>query len=400
MTVTVHPSRAKGTVTAPPSKSMAHRALIGGALSPKSTVFGLADSKDIIATTDCLRALGATVETNGLRTSVGGFSFDRIPDGAVLPCNESGSTLRFLLPLCMAAGKPLTLCGSTRLFERPLSVYETIAAEQGITFVKSNDRVQVCGQLRSGNYAVEGNVSSQFISGLLFVLPLLDGDSTLTVTGKFESASYVALTIHMLEQFGITIEQYANTFVIRGGQTYTSAAYEVEGDQSNAAFLDALNLLGGDVTVTGLRTDSLQGDRVYAAMFEALRRGQREFDLSDCPDLAPVLFAMAAALGGAQFTGTSRLRIKESDRAAAMATELAKFGIVTDVEENRVTIHGGKLQPPVETLCGHNDHRIVMALTLLCTLVGGCITDAQAVAKSYPDFFDTLYSLQIGLDFA
>ena len=397
MQVTISPSRAVGTVVAPPSKSMAHRALICGALSAGSTVQHLAFSKDIEATLACLQALGVSIDRNGECVQLGGFSFDAIPENAVLPCNESGSTLRFLLPLCMAAGKSLTLVGSTRLFERPLSVYETIAREHGVVFEKGVDHVRVCGRLSAGDYTVVGDVSSQFISGLLFVLPLLDGDSTLTVTGRFESASYVALTVQMLRTFGIAVEQRGNVFSIKGNQTVAACSHTVEGDMSNAAFLSALNLLGGEVTVTGLNADTLQGDRVYAAMFADLQRGHCSLDLTDCPDLGPVLFAMAAAHHGAHFTGTARLRIKESDRAASMAQELAKFGVRVEVEEHHVTVLDGALHAPTQPLFSHNDHRIVMALALLCTVVGGTITDAQAVAKSYPDFFDVLHSLQIGL---
>lgn len=398
MNVTVTPSRGVGTMVAPPSKSMAHRALICGALAGNSTVRRLAYSKDVEATLGCLRALGASVSAQDDTVTLSGLDLRAVPDGASLFCNESGSTLRFLIPLCMLAGKPVILMGSERLFERPLTVYETIAKEQGIHFTREHDRVTVCGTLHSGEYTVPGDISSQFITGLLFALPLLSGDSTLTVTGRFESESYVNMTLAMLDAFGIHITRRDNTFIVAGGQRYRAGEYTVEGDFSNAAFPDALNLLGGQVTVEGLDPYTLQGDRVYRDMYKALAAGQRQFDLSDCPDLGPVLFAVAAAMGGATFTGTARLRIKESDRGTAMAQELQKFGIRTEVTDNTITVHGGTLTPPTEPLCGHNDHRIVMALTLLCTLTGGTIVGAQAVAKSYPDFFDQLKSLQIGLE--
>lgn len=396
MKVTLFESHATGMVTAPPSKSMAHRALICGAFSGHSVIRSLAFSKDIEATVGCLQSLGVNLQQAGDTVTLGGFSFENIPDNATLFCNESGSTLRFLLPLCMAAGKPVTLYGSTRLFERPLDIYEQIAAEQHIQFIKESDRVTVCGRLQSGNYTVPGNVSSQFITGLLFALSLLEGESTLTVTDAFESASYVDLTIWAMADFGVTVKREGNVFTVGGGH-YQNRAYTVEGDCSNAAFLEALNLLGGDVTVTGLLPDTLQGDRVYRDLFDRIANGNATIDLSDCPDLAPVCFAVAAAKGGARFIGTARLRIKESDRAAAMAQELAAFGIGVAVEDNAVTVHGGTLCRPNRALCGHNDHRIVMALSLLCSVTGGTILGAQAVEKSYPDFFDVLKSLQIGL---
>ncbi len=397
MNVTFFPSCAVGTVNAPPSKSMAHRALICGAFSQQSVIRSLAFSKDIEATIGCLQALGVTVQQAGDTVTLGGFSFENIPDNATLFCNESGSTLRFLLPICMAAGKPITLVGSTRLFERPLDIYEQIANEQRIRFVKETDRVTVCGNLQSGDYTVAGNISSQFITGLLLALSLLEGDSTVTVADTFESVSYVDLTVRAMADFGVTIDRQDAVFKISGGARYQGRTYTVEGDCSNAAFLDALNLLGGDVTVAGLSPDTLQGDRVYCDLFKKIADGNAIIDLSDCPDLAPVCFALAAAKGGAQFEGTARLRIKESDRAAVMATELAAFGIDVTVEENAVTVHKGELHRPDRVLCGHNDHRVVMALSLLCTVTGGTVLGAQAVSKSYPDFFDVLKSLQIGL---
>lgn len=398
MNVTVTPSRACGTAVAPPSKSMAHRALICAALAGDSTVKRLAYSKDVEATLGCLQALGVTVTREGDTVHLSKLDLTTVGENAALFCNESGSTLRFMLPLCMLTGVPVTLSGSERLFQRPLTVYERIAAEQGIAFDDGNNGVTVCGKLKSGDYTVAGDISSQFISGLLFALPLLDGDSTLTVTGKFESESYVGLTLSVLAAFGVQVTRRGNTYAIKGGQRYRSGTYTVEGDCSNAAFLEALNLLGGNVTVKGLNPDTLQGDRVYAEYFAAMQAGKGQFDLTDCPDLGPVLFAMAATVGEVTFTGTARLRIKESDRAAAMAAELHKFGVAVKVEENTVTVHGGTLQPPAEPLYGHNDHRIVMALTLLCTVTGGIVTGSEAVAKSYPDFFEQLCALQIGLN--
>ncbi len=397
MKVTITPSRAVGTVTAPPSKSMAHRALIGGGLSPESQVENLAWSKDIEATLSCLRAMGAQVNGSGASVCIGGVDPFHLPDGAVLPCNESGSTLRFFLPLCLLCGQPVTLTGSGRLMERPLGIYEDICCCQGISLQRTARAVTVCGRLHPGDYSVPGDVSSQFITGLLYALPLLEGDSRITVTGRFESASYIDLTLLALHSFGITVNREGNIFFVPGGQRYASAKYTVEGDCSNAAFPDGFNLLGGDVKVLGLTPDTLQGDRVYRDYYRQLLAGKRRFDLSDCPDLGPVLFALTAALGGAVFTGTARLRIKESDRGAAMAQELAKFGIRVEVGDDTITVHPGVLHAPDVPLYGHNDHRIVMALSLLCSVTGGTVEGAEAVAKSYPNYFDTLKSLQIGL---
>ncbi len=396
MIVTVKPSRALGTVASPPSKSIAHRALICGALSQKSVIKNVDFSKDIIATLNCLEKLGAKVEIYGSTVTLGGLKLDSIPNNAELDANESGSTLRFLIPLCMASKKRVIFKGAKRLFERPLDIYENIAKNQNILFQKNENSLTVCGSLSSGEYSVAGNVSSQFISGLLFLLPLLNGDSKLAVTGNIESASYIDLTLQVLNTFGIDIKRQNNTFYIKGDSEYSSQHYVVEGDCSNAAFLEAFNYLGGNVTVTGLNKNTLQGDHIYKDIFERLKNGQKLFDLSDCPDLAPVLFAVSTLYGGAEFTGTKRLKIKESDRATAMKQELSKFGIITEVNDDSVIVRNGELKKPTTFLDSHNDHRIAMALTLLLTITGGSIKGAESVAKSFPLFYKIIS--QIGID--
>ncbi len=394
MIVKIKKSKADGTIIAPPSKSMAHRAIICGALSSGSEIKNIEFSNDILATLDCINALGANVEKSDNFIKVGNLNPFKCSE-TTLCCRESGSTLRFMIPLCMLSGAKITLFGSGRLFLRNLEVYEQIANNSGIEFEKSENSVTVCGKLKSGDYKVQGDISSQFISGLLFALPLLDGDSSLEITGEYESEPYVDLTIKALNDFGVKIKKQGRIYKICGNQKYLPSNVMVEGDYSNAAFLDGFNLLGGNVKVDGLDSSSLQGDRIYKKMYEELKCGKKEFDLSNCPDLAPVMFALSARFGGAYFTGTKRLKIKESDRAEAMALELKKFGISVDVGENDVTVHGGELKEPSETLCGHNDHRIVMALSLLCSVTGGSINDAESVSKSYPDYFSKVKSLGI-----
>lgn len=396
MIVTIKPSKAKGKVVSPPSKSMAHRALICGALSEKSVIKNIDFSNDITATLNCLEKLGAKVEIDGSTVTLGGLKLGCVPDNIELDANESGSTLRFLIPLCMASEKTVVLKGAKRLFERPLDIYESIAKEQNILFKKCENSLTVRGSLLGGEYSVPGNVSSQFITGLLFLLPLLNGDSKLTVTGNFESASYIDLTLQVLNVFGVDIKRENNTFIIKGNSEYKSQNYIAEGDCSNAAFLEAFNYLGGSVNVEGLDPNTLQGDRVYKDIFEGLKNGQKLFDLSDCPDLAPVVFAVSTLYGGAEFTGTKRLKIKESDRAEAMKQELLKFGIETQVYENSVIIKNGQLKKPNVVLNSHNDHRIAMSLTLLLSITGGSIEGAESVAKSFPLFFKKIS--QIGID--
>lgn len=399
MKVTISPSVAKGSITAPPSKSVAHRALICGALSKGSTIRNIVDSQDVEATLRCLKAMGATVQRNEDHVFVGGLDPFHIPAETLLDCGESASTLRFLLPLCLLSSVPVHLTGSERLLERPLDVYERLCRDGNLTFVHTKRAITVCGPLSAGEYCVRGDVSSQFITGLLFTLSLLDGESTIIIKEPFESRSYVTLTQRIQSDFGVSVRIEGNTRIgIYGNGKYRAQEYCVEGDYSNAAFLDAFNLLDGRVKVMGLSRESAQGDTVYKNFYDRFSASDRHFDLSDCPDLGPVMFALSAALGGAEFSGTARLRIKESDRVAAMVQELEKFGVFATVAENSVKIHPAVLHTPTQVLCGHNDHRIVMALSLLCSKVGGTIEGAEAVAKSYPDYFDAIRSL--GIDVA
>ncbi len=400
MTVTVRPSVAHGRVTAPPSKSMAHRLLISAGLSHgESFVSGIADSQDVLATADCLRGLGVSVEKREGGVSVRGCDVRIARPAAPLFCRESGSTLRFLIPIAMLSGEEVTLTAQGGLMSRPLDVYRTLASDHGLTFRQSEGEIRVKGPLTAGDYTVVGNVSSQFISGLLFALPLTDGDSRIRILPPVESRPYINLTLAALSEFGVRAEwQDQNTLFIPGMQEYRAHETAVEGDYSNAAFLEAFNLFGGEVKVDGLKGDSLQGDRAYLDYFKMLDRGTPTIHIGDTPDLAPVLFAVAAAKHGGIFTGTRRLKIKESDRAAAMAAELAKFGTSVTVYEDTVVVYPADFHAPREPLSGHNDHRIVMSLTLLASLVGGEIEGAEAVKKSFPDFFSKIKELGVKLD--
>ena len=396
MIVTIEKSTAFGEMIAPPSKSMAHRYLICGANTKESVIENIDFSEDIKATLGCLKALGANIEIEGNTVTIGGLSQEKVLNSNKLYCGESGSTIRFIIPFCMLKNEEIVLQGTPRLFERSLSIYEEMCKAQGIKFEKSTNSVTIKGKMSSGRYTVRGDISSQFISGLMMSLPLLDGESVIDITGKSESASYLALTLKALADFGVRISKIdENTMYIKGGQTFKNRDLTVEGDYSNAAFFDAYNLLGGNVAVKGLDKDSMQGDRVYKKIFPLLQKGCLKVDISDCPDLAPVLMALGAALNGIVLTGTKRLKIKESDRSRAMAEELAKFGCKVDVEDDLVTVYPCKLQKPILPLSGHNDHRIVMAISLLCTITGGRIYGAEAVNKSLPDFFDRIKKLGI-----
>ncbi len=396
MRVSIKPSFASGEVKAPPSKSMAHRLLICAALGENvSEIYNVAFSDDIKATLGALSALGAKCRALGNRVAVGGIDFQKTPSQINIDCRECGSTLRFIIPICLLTGSAVKITGSRKLLSRPLSVYEQICEENGFDFENSGSEIRLCGKLTPGNYTVPGNISSQFVSGLLFALPMLDGASTVTVTKPIESLSYIKMTLEAMRRFGIDLKWNDGKILIKGNCRYVSRGISVEGDYSNAAFFEALNLVGGNVKVTGLNPDSLQGDRVYKKYFDELKNGAAVINIEDCPDLGPVLFAAAAALGGGRFTGTARLKIKESDRGEAMREELSKFGVHITVTDNEIIVPDSQITAPKMPLSGHNDHRIVMALSVLLTKTGGVIDGAEAVKKSFPDFFKRLSEIGV-----
>nr|MBE6544727.1 3-phosphoshikimate 1-carboxyvinyltransferase [Oscillospiraceae bacterium] len=390
--------QAEGRVSAPTSKSVAHRLLIAAAMceGQRSVIDGITPCEDVLATIECLRVLGVKIVYDGSRAAIEGIDFKKAKPSSVLKCRESGSTLRFLIPIALLSGEEMILSGSEKLISRPQGVYEEIASDEGFLFKKDIGKITVKGRLRSGEYRVRGDVSSQFITGLIFALSALDGDSKILLTTKIESRSYVELTISALSEFGVKVEWEGDSALqIKGGQKHTARELRVEGDWSGTAFIEALNFLGGSVTVDGLNENSLQGDRVYREHFASLDGGFCEINIEDCPDLGPILFTIAALKHGGRFTGTKRLKIKESDRARAMMEELSKFGASLLIEENSVTVLKRELHQPRERICGHNDHRIVMSLAVILTRFGGEIEGCEAVSKSYPDFFEDIKELGI-----
>lgn len=396
MKATIIPGKAEGTALAPPSKSMAHRMLMGAGLSEGISVIQNIDlSEDIKATLGILEALGSEYSIEGRTVTIKGMGGKKIEVSRVLDTKESGSTLRFFIPILLSGGGKSKLTGAKSLFSRPLGIYEEICKEQGIFFQKTEDSLEIDGQLKAAYYKVPGNISSQFITGLLYALPLLKGDSVLEVIPPVESKAYIEMTLKALEAYGIQVDRKENTYYIAGDQKYHAVNGMVEGDYSNAAFLDAFNLIGGHVQVEGLKEDSLQGDKIYRSYYQALLSDNPVMDLAECPDLGPILIGMAATNGGATFTGTRRLKIKESDRGTVMAEELKKFGIRVEVLENQIVVYPGRLQEPKETLDSHNDHRIAMTLATLCTLTGGTIDGCMAVNKSFPGYYDTIQKLGI-----
>lgn len=389
MKVKILPSKTSGEVSAPPSKSFAHRYLIGSVLScGKCVIKNIAYSDDISATLSCIEQLGGSVTKDGNIVTVIPTNEKQI-ENAVFDCKESGSTLRFFIPVVLATGaKNCTFLGSERLLARGIKEYEKLFENSDVKIKSDEKSIEVNGTLSAGNYEISGEVSSQYTTGMLFALSVLDGKSTLKITGNAESRAYVDMTIKVLKDFGADItEPEKNFFEINGKGRLSPGEFTVEGDWSNAAFLIALSRLVGTISVSGLNENSVQGDRFCTAAFDALDGENAEIDLKDCPDLAPILFSYAAYKNGGKFINTRRLRVKESDRANVMAEELKKFGANVKVYENSVESEKTQLKPPIVPLCGHNDHRIVMALSVLAAVFGAEIDGAEAVNKSYPDFF-------------
>ena len=396
MNITIKKGTASGVVSIPSSKSVAHRLLINAALTDGETIInGLSLNEDIGATIDCLKTLGAKIDYSHGRCTVHGTN-GRRESLRRLHCRESGSTLRFMIPLCLDSVKT-ELYGSPRLIERPHSVYGEICEKNGFLWQSDGEKITVCGGLKSGEYEVPGNISSQFITGLMLALPTLEGDSVIRLTTEPESLSYIDMTVASLAAFGIVIEKRSEReWFIKGSQSRRGPGIiNVEADESGAAFFGALNYIGGDVKLDNLNNNSCQGDRVWRLFFPMLESGRPEISIKDCPDLGPILMSLAACLNGVTLRDTARLKIKESDRGGAMAEELEKLGVKVTVEENTITVDPSGIHAPNEALDGHNDHRIVMSLAIMLTQFGGKINGAQAVSKSMPQFFTMLNSLGI-----
>ena len=374
MDITVYPEKLSGIVNAIPSKSQAHRLLICAAFADGPTTLICPETNDDIqATAICLNALGADI-----RRSDSGYEIipvKSIPNEALLDCGESGSTLRFLLPIVGALGVDATFRMGGRLPSRPLSPLWEELERMGCRLSRPAENTIRCqGKLIAGDYFIDGGISSQFITGLLFAAALIDGKSQITVTGNLESKPYVDLTKQALEIF-------------QAPDFHTPGYVTVEGDWSNSAFFLAAQQLGSAVTVTNLQTDSLQGDRMVATLLPQLEN-HCEIDAKDIPDLVPILSVVAAAQNGAVFTGIHRLRLKESDRVESVIQMIKNLGGKAEADENTLTVYGTGLKGG--TVDSMNDHRIAMSAAIASTVCTEPVTilGAQCVSKSYPHFWE------------
>ena len=414
----VYPKIINGEVKIPPSKSMAHRAVICAALSDGlCKVRNIDYSDDIIATIEAMKALGAVItkkdeylEVIGIKSSDNKIN-NSISSERIIDCNESGSTLRFLVPIASLFEGVNRFVGRGNLGKRPLDTYYKIFDDQKIKYSYKEGILDLKteGKLKSGEFKVKGNISSQFITGLLFTLPLLDGDSKITITTEMESKGYVDLTLSAIKDFGVEIiNNNYEEFIIKGNQTYNSRDYRVEGDYSQAAFFLCADAISNEVVVNDLKLDSLQGDKEVIDILErmgvkieskdngiiGMPNGQLNstiIDGSQCPDIIPVVSLVAAlGKGTTEVINAGRLRIKECDRLAAVASELNKLGAKITEKEDGLIIEGVSKLKGGCSVWSHKDHRIAMTLAIASTVCEEpiVIRDYECVSKSYPEFWN------------
>lgn len=415
-TIKIGQSPLKGSVKIPASKSMSHRAIMAAGLAKgHSRISNLIFSKDIIATIECMRNIGATIEISENYITVEGIGGVKVksPD---FYCKESGSTIRFMIPIGMmdqSYDEAIVFHGDGRLVTRPMTPYFDIFDAKGIRYdYPSQLPLKIWGHLEPGSYQLPGNVSSQFVTGLMYALSLNQATSKIEMTSKLESRSYVDMTIDVMDDFGVklTHDNY-KVFSVEGGQSFIAQDYEVEGDYSQVAFFVVAGLINGDLQIKGLKEESLQGDRAVIDIVKRMGGDVRfengtllvkqsktkgiDIDMSEIPDMLPAISVLAALSDGrTRLYNGQRIRLKESDRIKAMYTELIKMGARVEETEDGLIIDGvDQLQGA--SVEGWNDHRIVMALAMAATCARDTvtITDAHAITKSYPHFFEDLKSI-------
>lgn len=414
MNVTIIPKHLAGTVQIPPSKSLSHRAILAASLAEgESIISNVMLSKDILATIEGVQALGAKVSIEGTTLRITGTKVKR--DCGYLDANESGSTLRFFIPIALTNPQPMEFRGKNNLIYRPLDSYFDIFEKQGVEYTHPKDAylpLKTKGGLQAGVYEVKGNISSQFITGLLFALPLLDGDSKILITTPLESKGYVDLTLDILAKYGIQIQNHAyKEFIIAGNQSYIPYNYMVEGDYSQTAFFLIAGAMGADIKLLGVEESSYQGDKKILKDIKDFK-GELVFtkealyckpshtmgamiDFCQSPDLGPAMTVLASVSEGTSiFTHVARLRIKECDRVSCMKEELERLGAHIEESLDEMKIEGvSKLSGGV--VDSHNDHRVAMALAMASLKMEEPLTilNAECVSKSYPNFWEVFEAL-------
>lgn len=414
--VIIKPSIAKGRIQAPPSKSETHRAIISAALAKGTSIIDYVIlSDDIKATISAIEDFGVTTSYKNNQLTI--KSKGNIPyTDDIIDCNESGSTLRFMIPLFALTNHQTTITGKPSLLKRPLNVYKHIFEEINGTFIQDNNQISIKAKLTGRNYQIPGNISSQFITGLLFSLPLIESDSTITIIGDFESKSYVDLTLSVLASFGIQIKETKKGFYIPGNQSYQPTNYTISGDYSQAAYFLVAGALSQDVLVNQLDHETLQGDKaiidvlkIAGAQLTETSSGFRvkksalsgqTINIENCPDLGPIIALLCSvSQGKSLITGASRLRIKESDRIVSTVETLKILGAKIDTLGDDIIIEGVPYLLG-GTIDSFNDHRIAM-MASIASLVSKnkiVINRAWAINKSYPHFYNDLASLGVMIE--
>ena len=413
MNVTIKPNKLSGTIQIPPSKSLSHRAIIAAALAEgESIISNVLYSKDILATIDAMRACGAEIKEYSDHLVIHGSKVKRVK--SIINANESGSTIRFMIPIALVSDEEIEFRGENHLVKRPLDTFLEIFDSQGIKYTRGEDYLplKVYSGLKCGTFKVRGDISSQFITGLLYALPLLDGDSKIVITTNLESKGYIDLTLDMLKKFGIEIENKEyKEFIIKGNQSYKPYNYTIEGDFSQSAFFLVADALGADIKLSCMNMDSHQGDKKILLDMEDFGSNiifendllslenkalhGATIDFSQSPDLGPALTVLAAlANGESNFINAGRLRIKECDRITAMRIELEKMGAKIIEHKDGMTIYGVK-ELHGAIIDSHNDHRVAMAIAMASLKTKGDIKilNAGCVSKSFPNFFSVFESL-------
>ena len=393
MNLTIKKSILKGNVNIIPSKSYAHRFIIASFLSRKNCVIkNIPLSDDIFTTLNAIRSLGGNYKIINNDCYI---SFINLINNSI-KISDSASTLRFMIPISLALNNDSSFIVSERLLERGINEYINIFKSKNIKTIINGTNICFNGRLKPGIYNVDGSISSQYITGLLLALPILDGDSEIRINPPISSKSYIDITLDVLDKFNIQYKKEDNCINLKGNQEYNCGDCLVEGDYSNASFIDAFNYFNSNVVINGLNNDSKQGDKVY---FNMLKSGYSVIDIDNSIDLAPILFVFAGLNHGAKFTNTDRLKIKESNRIDSMKEELSKVNIKLEVGNNFVIVNQITDKPKNVCFNSHNDHRIAMALSLFSTITNIKIEGYECVNKSYPDYFKVLESLGAKIDY-
>lgn len=417
MKVKIYPGFASGEIKIPPSKSLLHRAIISASLAKgTSTISNIILSDDIKATINAFKQFGVNIKANNNKLEISNNKPLTHSSLKTIDCNESGSTLRFLIPI-LANNKGIKFTGNPTLMKRPLTIYQSIFKANNNEFTFQNKTLFIKGDFKSGNYKIPGNISSQFISGLLFALPLKKNDSQITITDNFESKAYVDMTIKMLDKFNIKITKKNNTFFIKGNQEYQANNIEIDSDFSQLAFFAVAGIINGDIKISNIPANSLQPDKTIidlikqmngniaynnqAYYFKKSETKGINIDVSQNPDIAPILSILAGlSKGKTNILNAKRLKIKETNRLFASYDVLTKLGVNVKMGNDSLSIIG-QSEFYGSIFDSYNDHRMVMSLAIatLRNIHPITINNAEAVNKSYPNFFEDLQSLGIKIEY-